>query len=164
MSDTGDAGGSADAADGAPVGGLLSDTYVAALQHDLVELPPETTRIGVVRDPTPWFHGSVDENLQPLGPPRDLLDETKQAETDLKRRGICDEEAHNAAWEETDFASRYRAHLQSSDAAGDAVDDLLARLDSGESIALVCFENTSNKRCHRTILHDHLEAERRQDG
>ena len=142
----------------------LTDTYVAALQHDLVELPPETTRVGVVRQPTSWFHGTVDENVPALWPPEDLLSATKRHEEDLKRRGICDEEAHNVAWDETDFSVRYRTHLETSGAAGEAMDDLVARLRQGESIALVCFENTAKKRCHRTILRERLEAELEPDG
>ncbi|WP_254863690.1 DUF488 domain-containing protein [Halovivax gelatinilyticus] len=138
--------------------GSLFDTYVAALQHDLAELPPETTRVGVVCNPTPWFHAAVDENVPALGPPRELLEETKRAEDDLKRGGICGEEAHNAAWEQTGFAERYRTYLESSDTAGEAIDALVERLRSGESITLVCFENTAKKRCHRTILRDQLES------
>lgn len=138
--------------------GSLTDTYVAALQHDLADLPPETTLVGVVRRPTPWFNGAVDENVPALGPPQELLDETKQLATDFKRQGICDEEAHNEAWAEADFSDRYREHLESAPDARAATGELVDRLRDGESIALVCFENTAKKRCHRTVLREYLET------
>nr|WP_264475316.1 DUF488 domain-containing protein [Halorubellus salinus] len=77
-------------------------------------------------------------------------------------RGVCEEEAHNEAWLEVDFAERYRAHLASDADAAVALDALAERVRDGEDVALVCFENTDKKRCHRTILRDVLEA--RLDG
>ncbi|WP_435335113.1 DUF488 domain-containing protein [Haloarchaeobius sp. TZWWS8] len=138
--------------------GAVRDTYVAALQHDLFEVRPGETLIGAVRRPTRWFSGAVDENLPALGPPADLLDETKSAEEDLKMQGLCAEGAHNAAWDRTEFESRYRTHLQESDAAREAVDSLVRRLADGEFIVLVCYENTAKKRCHRTILREELSS------
>ncbi|WP_247001765.1 DUF488 domain-containing protein [Halosolutus gelatinilyticus] len=136
----------------------LSDTYVAAIQHDRADVPPNVTLVGVVRNPTPWFHAAVDENVPELGPPRSLLDSTKDAEEDLKMQGLCEEGAHNAAWDRVGFDDRYREHLDESSEAQAAIESLADRLESGESIALVCFENTDKKRCHRTILRDRLEG------
>jgi uncharacterized protein YeaO (DUF488 family) len=133
------------------VPGDIRDTYVAALQHDLVDVG-DATRVGVVRRPTGWFSGAVDENQRALAPPESLLEETKNRQEDFEMQGICSEEAHNQAWEATDFAERYREHLASDADAQDAVDTLVDRVRDGESIALVCFENTDQKRCHRTIL------------
>ncbi len=139
--------------------GEVFDTYVAALQHDLADLPADARRVGVVRKPTPWFHGVVDENRPALGPPRDLLDEFQAREDEFKLQGMCDEGAHNAAWEELDFEERYRDHLD-ADAARAAVEDLCDLLESGTDVALVCYENTDQKRCHRTALRDVLDEER----
>lgn len=136
--------------------GTISETYQAALAHDLVDTG-DATLVGVVRRPTSWFHSSVDENLPALAPPTDLLDETKQRAEDLKMAGLCDEEAHNAAWDETDFEARYLDHLATDADAQQALDDLAARVESGESVYLVCFEG-EKKRCHRRALLDHLEA------
>lgn len=138
--------------------GTLTDTYVAALQHGLVELPDETTRVGVVRRPTPWFHGVVDENVPDLGPPSDLLEEAKAATERLADGGYDDTEAHNEAWRQVDFEQRYRTHLWEASDASAATARLRERLDGGESIALVCYENTDEKRCHRTILRERLEG------
>jgi uncharacterized protein YeaO (DUF488 family) len=141
--------------------GTLADTYVAALQHDLADLPSEATLVGVVRSPTPWFHAAVDENRPGLGPPNDLLESIRETEEDLKMQGLCAEGAHNAAWEQVDFGERYRNHLESSAEAQEALEDLANRLADGESLALVCYENTEKKRCHRTILRDVLEDRER---
>ncbi|ELY98280.1 hypothetical protein C482_12207 [Natrialba chahannaoensis JCM 10990] len=140
--------------------GTLTDTYVAALQHDLADIPPETTLVGVVRSLTSWFHAVVDENIPELGPPANLLDAVQTAEEDLKMRGICDEGAHNAAWDQVGFAEAYRDHLQTGHDAERALESLTDRLAAGENLALVCYENTEKKRCHRTILCDVLENRR----
>ncbi|NHN46866.1 DUF488 domain-containing protein [Halostella sp. JP-L12] len=142
--------------------GTLHDTYVAALQHDLADLPDGATLVGVVRRPTRWFSPAVDENRPALAPPASLLDEFGDRRDELEAEGTSETEAHDAAWDDVEFAARYRAHLDSSPDARDAVDDLLARLRDGEDLALVCYENTDEKRCHRTILRDHLEE--RRDG
>ena len=139
--------------------GTLTDTYVASLQHDFVDLPAETTLVGVVRNPTPWFYGAVDENRPVLGPPATLLESFQTTVDDLKMRGVCEEGAHNAAWDEVGFEKAYREHLEESTDARAALEDLETRLAEGESLALVCFENTAKKRCHRTLLRDVL-AER----
>ncbi|WP_276271383.1 DUF488 domain-containing protein [Haloarcula litorea] len=141
--------------------GAVRETYVAALQHDLADLDGGESLVGVVREPTGWFRAAVDENRPALGPPSALLDETKRRTEDLKMQGLCEEGAHNAAWAETDFADRYRAHLEESDDAAAAMRDLCDRVRDGETVVLVCFEG-DGKRCHRTILQDRLRG--RLDG
>ncbi|MFB6073830.1 MAG: DUF488 family protein [Haloarculaceae archaeon] len=131
--------------------GTVGETYLAALQHDIATLDGDERLVGVVRRPTGWFRSAVEENRPALGPPDDLLDEVQAARERLKRHGLCDEGAHNAAWEETDFADRYRAHLEESDAAREALADLADRVDAGEDVMLVCFEG-EGKRCHRRLL------------
>ncbi|MCU4798791.1 DUF488 domain-containing protein [Halobacteria archaeon HArc-gm2] len=135
--------------------GKLTDTYVAAIQHDLADLPEGARRVGVVRKPTPWFHGAVDENRPALGPPRDLLEEFQAREEEFKLDGMCDEGAHNAAWEELDFEDRYCEYLETEEARS-AVADLRETLADGTDVVLVCYENTDQKRCHRTILREEL--------
>ncbi|WP_225335091.1 DUF488 domain-containing protein [Halomicrobium urmianum] len=137
--------------------GAVHDTYVAALQHGSAALPEGTRKVGVVRKPTSWFHGVVDENRPELGPPADLLAEFQSREEAFKAQGMCDEGAHNATWEVVAFEERYREHLE-SEAARAAVEDLLDLLEAGTDVALVCYENTDQKRCHRTALREHLEA------
>lgn len=140
--------------------GTLTDTYVAAITHGLVTLPPETTLVGVVRKPTPWLHGAVDENVSELGPPVALLERFKRANDAFAMDGICDEEAHAVAWDDVEFERRYRRYLADSAVASDAIDTFVERLERGESLALVCYENTDKKRCHRTILGAEIERRR----
>jgi len=137
--------------------GRVRESYVAAIQHDLADLDGDEGLVGVVREPTGWFHAAVDENRPALGPPADLLRETKQRAEDLQRQGLCEEGAHNAAWDETNFAERYLAHLDDSEAAADALDELETRVRSGQTVVLVCFEG-ERKRCHRTLVQERLRS------
>jgi len=134
----------------------LKDTYVAALQHNLVDISPEATLVGVVRRPTGWFRTTIDENYPALGPPSDFLDEFKQRHEDFKIQGMCDEGAHNAAWDEVGFVDQYRTHLTEVADAQKAVAQLTDRLRDDEHLVLVCFENTDQKRCHRILLKEHI--------
>ncbi|WP_137288759.1 DUF488 domain-containing protein [Natronorubrum halophilum] len=139
--------------------GTLTDTYVAAIQHDRADVPDDATLVGVVRKPTQWFHAAVDENRAALAPSAELLETFRTSVDDLKMRGICAEGAHNAAWGEVGFEAAYREHLEESADARAALADVVDRLEGGESLALVCYENTDKKRCHRTVLRDVLETE-----
>jgi hypothetical protein len=137
---------------------LLDDTYVAAVQHDLADVPPDATLVGVVRRPTGWFRTTVDENYPVLGPPEGLLDEFKQRHEEFKMQGMCDEGAHNAAWTEVGYDERYQTYLEQTADAREAVSTLVDRLQSGEQLVLVCYENTNQKRCHRTLLRERIAA------
>lgn len=135
----------------------IYDTYVAALQHDIADVPDHAVKIGVARRPTPWFYGQVDENVPELGPPDAVLDACKERAAELEEQGMDDADALNRAWEDTDFAERYREYLDQSDEAQAAIDELRDRMERGEDIVLVCYENTAEKRCHRTLLKAKLE-------
>lgn len=137
--------------------GRIDDTYVAALQHDIAEIPEDATRVGVVRRPTPWFHGPVDENEPALAPPAALLDEVKRRHEQLERAGMPDPEAHNRALEASEYDDRYLDHLETPEAQA-ALEALTGRIEAGEDIVLVCYENTEEKRCHRTLLRERIEA------
>jgi len=129
--------------------GTVTDTYAAALQHDLFD--GDGTLVGVVRRPPGWFAALVAENHRALGPPEPLLEETNERAEALKLDGMCEEGAHNAAWEECEFERRYRDHLESDSSAGEAFTALRDRVRAGEDVTLVCFEG-ENKRCHRRVL------------
>lgn len=134
--------------------GTVTETYAAAIQHDLVDLEGATP-VGVVRRPPGWFHAAVAENHRALGPPDHLLDETKERQHDLEMAGLCETEAHNAAFEETEFADRYHDYLRTDGDAREALDALRNRVRGGEDLALVCFEG-DDKRCHRHTLIEEL--------
>jgi uncharacterized protein YeaO (DUF488 family) len=130
--------------------GSLTETYAAAIQHDLVDLEGATP-VGVVRRPPGWFHAAVAENHRELGPPESLLEETKERQEDLRMAGMGETGAHNAAFEESDFAERYREYLGEDPDAQAAISSLDDRVREGEDIALVCFE-ADDKACHRHAL------------
>jgi len=140
--------------------GQLRDTYVAALQHDLAELPDGTTLVGVVREPTSWFHAAVDENRPALAPPTKLLEDVRTEQAALEAEGVDDAAAHNRAMAAVDFDRRYREYLDDAAAASSAIEKLIERLRGGEDVALVCYENTDEKRCHRTVLRERIEKRR----
>ncbi len=133
----------------------LRDTYHAALQHGHVEPADEDLVVGVVRRPSYGIENYLDVNVPELAPPDDLLSEF-EALADER-----DDLTHDEAWDRVDFGARYRDHLRSSEAAQAAMDDLLGELASGD-VWLVCYENTDDKRCHRTILRDVLRERRDQ--
>lgn len=138
--------------------GSVFESYVAALQHDTADVPDGATRIGVVRRATPWFYGVVDENVPALGPPAELLDDVKARQAELESEGVADAEAHNRAMTEADFDERYLDYLDDDSDARAAVDDLERRLRDGEDVVLVCYENTDEKRCHRTTLQERFRS------
>jgi len=133
----------------------VDETYVAAIQHELVEFEGDEHLAGVVRRPTGWFRASVDENYPALGPPESLLSTVKEREEDFKMQGMCDEGAHNAAWDDTDFDRRYREYLEESEAAQSRLSSLAERVRDGQPVVLVCFEGDS-KQCHRHHLVERL--------
>lgn len=137
--------------------GRIRETYHAAIQHDLVDLAGDEHLAGVVRRPTGWFRSSVDANYPELGPQEALLDETKAIQDRFAAQGMCDDGAHNAAWEETDFANRYREYVAGSADVDATLDSLAGRARRGETVVLVCFEG-DDKRCHRHTLVEELRA------
>lgn len=135
--------------------GEVRETYHAAIRHEMVDLSGDEHLAGVVRRPTGWFRGTVDANYPELGPPEELLSETKDVQERFEAGGMCDEGAHNAAWEEVGFAERYREHLAASEAVAATLGGLADRIRAGETVVLVCFEG-DNKRCHRHVLVEEL--------
>jgi hypothetical protein len=138
--------------------GTVWETYVAAIQHDLAQLDGGEYLAGVARRPTPWFHAAVDANYPELGPPADLLEETKARQEDMQMQGLCEEGALNAAWETVEFERRYREYLADSAEAPDSMETLAQRVHDGEDVVLVCYEG-DGKRCHRHVLREELAAQ-----
>lgn len=125
--------------------GEIRDTYHAALRHGKVAPAEEDLVVGVVRKPMYGIRRHLDRNVPEVAPEADLLAAFKER---------ADEVGHEAAWTEVDFAERYRESLERP-AAQAAMDDLLAELERRD-VWLVCYENTDDKRCHRTLLKDVL--------
>lgn len=137
--------------------GNLTDAHLAALQRDRLGHEPDRL-LGVVRRPTAQFAAAVDENDPRLAPPASLIDRVAQERDDMKMRGMCEEGAHNAAWENLKVAERYRQRLADAESAQCAVDEVAAAVADGQTVTLVGYENTAKKRCHRTILREEIES------
>lgn len=136
--------------------GDVRETYHAALSHDLVDVPDEAHLVGVVRRPTGWFGAEIDENRPALGPPEELLEETKAAAERMESEGFDETPAHNLSWEETEFEDRYREYLASDAGALAELEALAERVEAGETVVLVCYEG-EDKRCHRHLLREELQ-------
>lgn len=130
--------------------GTLHDTYHVALQHDHVQPADDDLVLGVVRKPMYGIQTHLDRNCAALAPPADLLDEFKET---------ADEMGHNAAVAAVDFRGRYRDYLDGADQV-EAIRGVIADLESGRDVWLVCYENTDEKFCHREILVDVIRARR----
>ncbi|UPV74849.1 DUF488 domain-containing protein [Halorussus limi] len=134
----------------------LRDTYHAALQHGHATPDESALVVGVVRRPSYGIENYLDRNVPALAPPDDLLREFEE------RVNERDDATHDEVWDEVNFGERYRDQLGTAEAQA-AMDDLLAELES-QDVWLVCYENTDEKRCHRTILRDVLRERDRREG
>ena len=141
----------------------LHDTYHAALQHGHVEPDDEDLVAAVVRRPVYGIENYVDRNVPALAPPDDLLSEFKEVENEREDGTDAegDELTHDEVWDAVNFGERYRDHLRNPEPR-QAMDDLLAELERRD-VWLVCYENTDEKRCHRTILKDVLRERAASD-
>lgn len=138
--------------------GTLDDTYVAALQHELVSVPEKALKLGVVRRPTPWFYAEIDDNRPELGPPEELLEAFKNRYETLQDQGLAEARAHNTALADINYDERYLTYLDQSAQAQQAIETIRERLNNGEDVVLVCYENTEKKRCHRTLLLERIRG------
>ena len=128
--------------------GTLRDTYHAALQHNHVEPGEDDLGLGVVREPMYGIQTHLDDNWTILAPPREALMEFKDR---------ADEIGHNEAVDELDFDARYRELITTDDEVRQAIDMVVGELKQGRDVWLVCYENTDDKFCHRSVLREVIE-------
>jgi len=83
----------------------------------------------------------------------------RDAEEDMKCRASVRKGLTTPRGDQVGFGEAYREYLETDDDARAALTALDDRLASGESLALICYENTEKKRCHRTILGEFLETQ-----
>lgn len=146
-------------ADGATERGAVTGTHADALRRGRADAPDGATKLGVVRRPPGGFRAAVDENLPALGPPASLLEAFRRERDDMQMRGLCEEGAHNAAWDAVGFDERYRAYVTEDGTARAALASVRERVASGEDVTLVGVENAEKRRSHRTALEDLLERD-----
>ena len=138
--------------------GAVRDTTLVALQNGLVEPSPDEFVLGIVRQPTGALEAAVDECDPALAPPAELLATFERRCEEFKLAGLCDEGAHNAAWEDVGVDAQYREMLDSEPEATEAVARLRRRLERGQRLLLVSDESAENRRSHRTVLRERLES------
>lgn len=120
---------------------VIQEAYLSDLESDEYE---DFTKVGVVRKPMYGMSSKIDENIQELAPPIDLLEEFWSKKDDY---------SHNDAWDEVNFSERYYDYLEGKN---EAIDKLVRRAKEGEDILLVCYEKKP-KKCHRFLLLNYLE-------
>jgi len=143
--------------------GDLTETHIRALtdnadQSSLSDFDNSggVTTIAVVTDPKPHIIEHTDELMKPLGMPEDALNDFRKLRKMLNYHDHIEE--HNSAYEKCNLDAKYWAYLEGSDKAQNCVDQIVSRIQSGEDIALVCFE-PPNKHCHRTTLMGFIRRE-----
>jgi hypothetical protein len=112
----------------------------------------QETLIGVVSRPTERMRSVTDEIMPALGMPETWLEKYLQKRSQYRLNNGITEPGH-MAYTDLELDSRYREYVQSSSEAQACIDEIVTRLDSGEHITLVCFEE-SGKKCHRHVLID----------
>lgn len=112
----------------------------------------QETLIGVVSRPTERMQTVTDEIMPALGMPEKWLEKYLQKRSQYRLNdGIT--EPGDKAYTDLKLDSRYCEYVQNSSEAQACIDEIITRLESGEHITLVCFEE-SGKKCHRHLLLD----------
>lgn len=99
---------------------------------------------------------ACDEWMPELGMPKQYLREYWQYKDGYETNSAI-ENPERRAWRDAQLDRRYRAHLRNSDEAQAALSSIVSRLNDGEDVTLVCYEE-SPERCHRSILVEKIEA------
>jgi hypothetical protein len=107
----------------------------------------EPVVVGVVRSPPAWFRQRVDVSYPAVGLPEDLSADLDRRRRDLRMQGLCEEGAHNAAWEELDVDGQYRASLSDEPAR-----TVLSSLVSMQGLPVLATDRRPGFRCHREVL------------
>ncbi|AGM11410.1 hypothetical protein M199_gp256 [Halogranum tailed virus 1] len=111
------------------------------------------TKIAVVRKPNDTGILDVTDEWTPvLGMPEKYLKKFWKRRSEYRMNSAIDEPG-DRAYEDLDLDEKYVEYIRNSDEAQRAIDDLVRRLRTGESITLVCFER-ENEHCHRHVLLD----------
>lgn len=132
----------------------LRDSYHAALQHGHDEPDEDDLVLAVVDEQMYGIQKYTDEWWPVLSPPTEALHEFKER---------ADEIGHNEAVDELDFSERYRNHVREDPDVQKAVGEVISELESGRDVWLVCYENTDDKFCHRTVLREEIERRRERE-
>jgi len=124
---------------------------------DYGEAEDPKTYIAVVSQPNDTGILDVtDEWIPELGMPDRKLNEFRSLREGYNSHDPV--ECHNKAYIKCDLDSAFEAHVEFNEDAQEAVNRIADRVEHGEEIVLVCFEQ-SPKRCHRHKLQEIIENE-----
>jgi hypothetical protein len=115
----------------------------------------DSTTIAVTTQPKD-LGNFCDEVRRELGMPERHLKRYWAYRSGFKTNSAVDNPTERA-YSEARMDYHYRRHIESSDEAQESLSELVRRLEDGEDLTLVCFENGSEP-CHRNILIELIEA------
>lgn len=131
--------------------GELTETHYGVVREKAtspqMSIVPEPTYIAVVREPRDTkIDDYCDEWMPSLGMPRPILEELWST-----RKGYTNNinNPHERAVKAINLPGRYRGYLE-TDEPQEAIEEITDRLQDGENISLVCFEESGY--CHRHDL------------
>lgn len=117
------------------------------------------TTVAVVRLPRETgIDEMCDEWWPELGMPEDALKQFWSLRSDYRANRDVDN-PDERAFREAGLGPRYREHVRNSDEAQQRLNEAVERLEDGEDLTLVCFEE-EGKPCHRHILCEFIENRR----
>lgn len=124
---------------------------------DYSEKDDPKTYVAVVSQPNDTGILDVtDEWMPELGMPDRKLNDFRRLREGYNTKDPV--EAHNKAYVKCDLDSAFESHVKFNEEAENKVKELAERVEDGEEIVLVCFEQ-SPKRCHRHKLKELIEEE-----
>lgn len=125
--------------------------------YDYGEDSDPKTYIAVVSEPNETgILDATDEWIPELGMPTQNLNEFRRLRSGYNSQDPV--ECHNKSYEKCSLDSKFEAHTERNSDAREAVNSIADRVEHGEEIVLVCFEQ-SPKKCHRHKLKQIIENE-----
>jgi hypothetical protein len=123
---------------------------------------PDPTTIAVVRAPRDTnIEEYCDEWRKELGMPRWALERFWEYRAGYRTNTAVSNPTRRA-YDDANLDLHYEKYITDSEQAQQSIDELVSRLNSGEDITLVCFEEPSEP-CHRHRLKALIEARRDTD-
>lgn len=110
------------------------------------------TTIAVVSRPNEKMLEVTDEWIPELGMPEKYLSRFLKRKNEYRANSAIDEPA-NRAYTDLSLDEKYVEYVRNSKEAQDAITQIISRVNNGESITLVCYEE-SHEMCHRHALID----------
>lgn len=150
------------------MGGVLRETCYAAVKEQHESKQSLLSEYAEVDEPITIAVVSLPRNTgieeycdcwcPELGMPEYALRRFWSYKSGYEGNSAVDEPAWRA-WNDASLEPRYREHIRTSESAQNAINSIVSRLNDGDDVTLVCFEE-SGEPCHRHILMDEIESRR----